>query len=58
MIRRTIGVAHVPDVDGLESEDDKKVARMESLKIGMAFILNRENFKSLTLDAAELMTMM
>ncbi|MCA1029411.1 S-methyl-5-thioribose kinase [Bacillus timonensis] len=41
IIRRTIGLAHVADLDGIENLDERIKAKRSALKLGRELILNR-----------------
>ncbi|WP_425429439.1 S-methyl-5-thioribose kinase [Domibacillus antri] len=46
MIRRTIGLAHVKDLDGIEDEAARLQAKQRSLAIGARFVKERHQFTS------------
>ncbi|MDZ5470532.1 S-methyl-5-thioribose kinase [Bacillus sp. 31A1R] len=48
LIRRTIGLAHVADLDGIEDLNNRIHAKRSALKIGRHFILSRNDYKSIT----------
>lgn len=41
IIRRTIGLAHVADLDGIEKDSDRIQAKQHALQLGKTLILNR-----------------
>lgn len=47
LIRRTIGLAHVKDLDGIVDDRKRISAKKQALKIGEALILNRNNIKTI-----------
>ena len=47
LIRRTIGLAHVKDLDGIEEEEQRIVAKKHALRLGEALILNRQQLASI-----------
>ena len=46
IIRRTIGLAHVKDLDGIESFENKIIAKKKALYLGEHLIGRRRNIKS------------
>lgn len=40
MIRRTIGVAHVADLDGIEDRGQRSLCEFKSLRVGRALLLD------------------
>ncbi|MFD1735521.1 S-methyl-5-thioribose kinase [Bacillus salitolerans] len=46
MIRRTIGLAHVADLDGIEKLNDRLIAKTNALSLGTELILNRDSIYS------------
>lgn len=46
LIRRTIGLAHVADLDNIPSIDKRLEAKTKALQLGKYFILNRANIHS------------
>jgi len=48
IIRRTIGLAHVADLDGIEPYESRITAKKNSLKLGAFLIKNKRNIHSIT----------
>ncbi|KAB2328497.1 S-methyl-5-thioribose kinase [Cytobacillus depressus] len=48
LIRRTIGLSHVKDLDGIADKDKRIAAKKQALALGEALILNRNKWNSLT----------
>ena len=46
LIRRTIGLAHVADLDGIEIKSDRILAKKAAIQIGKFFIVNSRNIDS------------
>ncbi|MBM7693117.1 5-methylthioribose kinase [Peribacillus deserti] len=42
LIRRTIGLAHVEDLDGISNEGERILAKKTALQLGRALIMNRQ----------------
>lgn len=47
LIRRTIGLAHVKDLDGIEDDEKRTVSKKQALLIGEVFILKRKEINSI-----------
>ena len=47
LIRRTIGLAHVKDLDGIVDQEKRIAAKRQALALGKKLILNRHNLKSI-----------
>lgn len=47
LIRRTIGLAHVKDLDGIVEDEKRLIAKRQALATGEAFILGRHHLKSI-----------
>jgi 5-methylthioribose kinase len=47
LIRRTIGLAHVADLDGIEVEQTRLVAKLKTLDLGKVLIKQRKEIKDL-----------
>ncbi|MBY0121287.1 S-methyl-5-thioribose kinase [Bacillus sp. S/N-304-OC-R1] len=47
LIRRTIGLAHVKDLDGIADQDKRISAKRQALALGKKLILHRHNLKSI-----------
>lgn len=47
LIRRTIGLAHVADLDNLPDETERIAAKEKTLALGRELILHRNNFRSI-----------
>ncbi|TQR10328.1 S-methyl-5-thioribose kinase [Psychrobacillus soli] len=47
LIRRTIGLAHVKDLDRIVDEEQRILAKKQALQIGELFILNRKEISSI-----------
>lgn len=47
LIRRTIGLAHVADLDSITEDEKRLAAKRNSLRTGQAFILNREKITTI-----------
>jgi 5-methylthioribose kinase len=48
LIRRTIGLAHVADLDRIEDENVRLTAKRKSLELGRLLIKQRKEIKGLT----------
>jgi 5-methylthioribose kinase len=48
LIRRTIGLAHVADLDGIEDEQTRLAAKRHSLELGKILVKQRKEIKDLT----------
>ncbi|WP_026574673.1 S-methyl-5-thioribose kinase [Bacillus sp. UNC438CL73TsuS30] len=48
LIRRTIGLAHVADLDRIEDENGRLIAKRKSLELGRLLIKRRKDIKGLT----------
>lgn len=48
LIRRTIGLAHVKDLDGIEDHEKRIAAKKRALALGETLILNRQVLNSVT----------
>lgn len=48
LIRRTIGLAHVADLDGIADEQTRLVAKRHSLELGKILVKQRKEIKDLT----------
>ncbi|MEH7301924.1 S-methyl-5-thioribose kinase [Neobacillus drentensis] len=48
LIRRTIGLAHVADLDGIEDEQTRLAAKRHSLELGKLLVKQRKEIKDLT----------
>jgi 5-methylthioribose kinase len=46
VIRRTIGLAHVADLDGIEDKEERLQAKRYALRLGRSLILRRETLSS------------
>jgi 5-methylthioribose kinase len=46
VIRRTIGLAHVADLDGIENKENRLQAKRHALRLGRSLILQRETLSS------------
>ncbi|PLR76112.1 S-methyl-5-thioribose kinase [Bacillus sp. V3-13] len=47
LIRRTIGLSHVADLDGIQDKDKRLDAKRTALQLGSQFIKNHRNIKSI-----------
>lgn len=47
LIRRTIGLAHVSDLDGIENDEERVARKRQTLETGQAFILKRTELASI-----------
>lgn len=47
LIRRTIGLAHVADLDGIQDKENRLEGKRQALRLGTAFILQREKLDSI-----------
>ena len=47
LIRRTIGLAHVKDLDGILDEDLRILSKKQALHIGELLLLNRKEISSI-----------
>ncbi|MEG9296429.1 S-methyl-5-thioribose kinase [Mangrovibacillus sp. Mu-81] len=47
LIRRTIGLAHVADLDGISDKDNRLLAKRRSLSLGRELILHRQHVSSI-----------
>lgn len=47
LIRRTIGLAHVADLDGIEDEKLRLAVKKNAIRLGRSFILNREKLATI-----------
>ncbi|AQQ54562.1 S-methyl-5-thioribose kinase [Planococcus lenghuensis] len=47
LIRRTIGLAHVSDLDGIEDDEERIARKRQALRTGEAFILKRAELTSI-----------
>ncbi|GAA0344760.1 S-methyl-5-thioribose kinase [Bacillus carboniphilus] len=47
LIRRTIGLSHVKDLDGIEDEKSRLTAKKNTIRLGRSLILNREKISSI-----------
>ncbi|SES40604.1 S-methyl-5-thioribose kinase [Psychrobacillus sp. OK032] len=47
LIRRTIGLAHVKDLDGIVDEDQRILSKKQALHIGELLLLNRKEISSI-----------
>ncbi|MET3697731.1 5'-methylthioribose kinase [Bacillus oleivorans] len=47
LIRRTVGLAHVKDLDGIQDNEKRITSKRHALAIGTALILQRREFKSI-----------
>ena len=48
LIRRTIGLAHVKDLDGIEDNEERILLKKRTLQVGETLILNRNDLFSIT----------
>lgn len=48
LIRRTIGLSHVKDLDGIEPKELRISAKRKALELGKTLILNRKHWTSIT----------
>lgn len=47
LIRRTIGLAHVKDLDGIEDEEKRIASKKQALRVGEALITKRQQLSSI-----------
>lgn len=48
LIRRTIGLSHVKDLDGIEPKDQRILFKKRAIELGTTLILNRSQWTSIT----------